>query len=134
MMTQKAERERQQAQLRLQVQREEQGYGPQSGGSLAELCQHIDEINQEISDLDARIGPLAQEAGMLFNPRWGLLTRAGYDKSYLTRLLEGYADIYMTRVSNFLYQTPFAYLRSTRSSLPHDGGIVGGPHETETPV
>ena len=68
---------------------------------------------------------------MLFNPRWGLLTRAGNDKSYLTRILEGYADIYMTRVSNFLYQTPFAYLRSTRSSLPHDGGMVGGPHESE---
>ena len=132
MMTQKAELDRQQAQLRLQVQRIEQGYGPESGGSIAELRQRIDEFNKEILGLDAQIGPLAREAGMLFNPRWGLLTRAGYDKSYLTRLLEGYADIYMTRVSNFLYQTPFAYLRSTRSSLPHDGGIVGGPHETET--
>jgi HAD superfamily 5'-nucleotidase-like hydrolase len=132
MMTQKAELDRQQAQLRLQLQRIEQGYGPESGGSIAELRQRIDEVKKEILGLDGRIGPLAREAGMLFNPHWGLLTRAGYDKSYLTRLLEGYADIYMTRVSNFLYQTPFAYLRSTRSSLPHDGGIVGGPHETET--
>ena len=57
---------------------------------------------------------------MLFNQRWGLLTRTGYDKSYLTRILEGYADIYMTRVSNFLYQTPFAYLRASRGSMPHD--------------
>ena len=95
------------------------------------MRQRIDDIEKEISGLDAYLGPLARDAGMLFNPRWGMLTRAGYDKSYLTRLLEGYADIYMTRVSNFLYQTPFAYLRSTRSSLPHDGGIVGGPHETE---
>jgi hypothetical protein len=95
------------------------------------LNQRIDAIHQEISRLDDQIGPLAQASGMLFNPRWGLLTRAGNDKSYLTRILEGYADIYMTRVSNFLYQTPFAYLRSTRSSLPHDGGIVGGPHESE---
>lgn len=131
-MAQKAELERQQAQLRLQVQREEQGYGTESGVSIVELRLRIDEISKEIAGLDARLGPLAQKAGMLFNTRWGLLTRAGYDKSYLTRLLEGYADIYMTRVSNFLYQTPFAYLRSTRSSLPHDGGIVGGPHDTET--
>ena len=132
MMSQKAKLERQQAQLRLQVQREKQKYGPDSGVSVVELRKRIDEIHQEISCLDSQIGPLAHEAAMLFNPRWGLLTRAGYDKSYLTRILEGYADIYMTRVSNFLYQTPFAYLRSTRSSLPHDGGIVGGPHETET--
>jgi HAD superfamily 5'-nucleotidase-like hydrolase len=131
LMTQKSELERQRAQLRLQMQRETRNYGPESGVANAELSQRIHEISQEISELDEQIGPLAQEAGMLFNPRWGLLTRAGYDKSYLTRLLEGYADIYMTRVSNFLYQTPFAYLRSTRSSLPHDGGSVGGPHETE---
>jgi HAD superfamily 5'-nucleotidase-like hydrolase len=132
LMTQKTELERQQAQLLLQVQREAQGYGSKSSVSIIDLRQRIDEIKKEISDLDARLGPLAQEAGRLFNPHWGLLTRAGYDKSYLTRLLEGYADIYMTRVSNFLYQTPFAYLRSTRSSLPHDGGSVGGPHEKET--
>jgi hypothetical protein len=132
MMSQKAELERQQSQLSLQVQREKQKYGPDSGISIDELRQRIDEIHRKIAGLDSQIGPLAQEAGMLFNPRWGPLTRAGYDKSYLTRILEGYADIYMTRVSNFLYQTPFAYLRSTRSSLPHDGGIVGGPHETET--
>jgi HAD superfamily 5'-nucleotidase-like hydrolase len=56
--------------------------------------------------------------------RYGLPQIAGYD-DLAERM------IYMTRVSNFLYQTPFAYLRSTRSSLPHDGGMVGGPHESE---
>ena len=132
MMIQKADLERQQAQLRLQAQRAKQGYGPESGVSIAEQDQRMHEITKKISALDAQIGPLTQKAWTIFNPRWGLLTRAGYDKSYLTRLLEGYADIYMSRVSNFLYQTPFAYLRSTRSSLPHDGGIVGGPHEAET--
>jgi hypothetical protein len=132
MMARKAEYEQQKAQLRLQEQRQAQGYGPQAEISTADLNQRINQINQEISGLDTQIGPLAHKAGMLFNPRWGLLTRSGFDKSYLTRILEGYADIYMTRVSNFLYQTPFAYLRSTRSSLPHDGGIVGGPHMAET--
>jgi HAD superfamily 5'-nucleotidase-like hydrolase len=132
LMSEKAELERQQAQLRLRMQREAQGYSTDGGISAADLDNRIDAIKEKLSNLDARIGPLAQKAGGLFNPYWGLLTRAGYDKSYLTRLLEGYADIYMTRVSNFLYQTPFAYLRSTRSSLPHDGGMVGGPHETET--
>jgi HAD superfamily 5'-nucleotidase-like hydrolase len=132
MMYQKAELDRQQAQLRLQVQRKEQEYGPNSGVPIAALRLRIDELHHQISTLDEQIRPLAREGGRLFNPRWGLLTRAGFDKSYLTRILEGYADIYMTRVSNFLYQTPFAYLRSTRSSLPHDGGIFGGPHEAET--
>jgi len=114
------------------LQRQKLRYGQDSGESIEKLRRRSEAITQGIASLDIQIAPVAQKAGMLFNPRWGLLTRAGNDKSYLTRILEGYADIYMTRVSNFLYQTPFAYLRSTRSSLPHDGGIVGGPHETES--
>ncbi len=46
--------------------------------------------------------------------------RAGNDKSHLARQVERYADIYTSRVSNFLFQTPFVYLRSHRGSLPHD--------------
>ncbi len=46
--------------------------------------------------------------------------RTGKDKSHLARQIERYADIYTGRVSNFLHQTPFVYLRSHRGSLPHD--------------
>jgi hypothetical protein len=46
--------------------------------------------------------------------------RAGYDKSLFARQVERYADVYTSRVSNFLAATPFAYLRAARSSLPHD--------------
>jgi hypothetical protein len=58
------------------------------------------------------------------NARWGLLTRAGNDKSHLTRQIERYADIYTSRVSNFLHATPYAYFRSPRGSLPHDPVMV----------
>jgi hypothetical protein len=34
--------------------------------------------------------------------------------------MERYADIYTSRVSNFLHATPFVYLRSPRGSMPHD--------------
>ena len=75
--------------------------------------------------LDAEIGPLAKIGTELTNARWGLLTRAGNDKSHLTRQIERYADIYTSRVSNFLYATPYAYFRSPRGNLPHDP--VGNP-------
>jgi HAD superfamily 5'-nucleotidase-like hydrolase len=131
-MVDKARLEQEQAQLRLHLLRAKHGYGAESGVSVEKLNIRIDELMDEIFALDRQIKPLAKEAGQMFNPHWGLLTRAGYDKSYLARQLEGYSDIYMSRVSNFLYQTPYAYLRSTRSSLPHDGGIVGGPHAAES--
>jgi hypothetical protein len=132
MMGKKTELEQEQTQLKLYIQRIEGGYGPKTSLPLEELNRQLDELTQKITALDERIKPLAREAHEIFNSRWGLLTRAGFDKSYLARQLEGYADIYMSRVSNLLYQTPFAYLRSTRSSLPHDGGRVGGPHEWRT--
>jgi hypothetical protein len=83
MMARKAEYEQQKSQLRLQEQRQAQGYDPQAEISTADLNQRINRINQEISGLDTQIGPLAHKAGMLFYPRWGLLTRSGFDKSYL---------------------------------------------------
>ena len=54
------------------------------------------------------------------NPHWGPLLRAGNDKSLLAAQVERSADVYTSRVSNFLFVTPFAYLRSPRGSLPHD--------------
>ena len=129
MMGKKVDLEQEQVRLKLYAQRLKARYGPEITLRLNEISSQINDLTQKISTIDERIKPLAKEAQEVFNQRWGLLTRAGFDKSYLARQLEGYADIYMSRVSNLLYQTPFAYLRSTRSSLPHDGGIIGGPHE-----
>jgi hypothetical protein len=83
-------------------------------------------IRNELLALDARIAVLAREAAELGSVRWGPLMRAGNDKSRLAFQMERYADIYTSRVSNFLLSTPFVYLRSPRGSLPHDNGPEGG--------
>ena len=62
--------------------------------------------------------------------------RTGNDKSHLAKQVERYADIYMSRVSNFLLYTPYVYLRSPRGSLPHDGSpieeaVMGWSPDTE---
>ena len=58
--------------------------------------------------------------GSLSNRIWGPLMHAGNDRSLLASQVEMYADVYMSRVSNFLDYTPFAYLRAPRGTLPHD--------------
>jgi 5'-nucleotidase len=85
----------------------------------------MQQLRAELSTLDAQIAPLARAAGELHSQRWGLLMRAGADKSYLARQIERYADIYTSRVSNFGAYTPFVYLRAPRVSLPHDGTESG---------
>jgi hypothetical protein len=120
-MAEKEGLERQLSQIRLHLQRARAGYGPVSGGlELGEQRQRMAEIRAAIDALDEEIGPLAKALAEIPNRRWGLLLRAGNDKSHLARQVERSADIYTSRVSNFLFATPFAFLRSLRGGLPHD--------------
>ena len=106
--------------MRLDVQRKKGAYGPTSSEPLERVQKAMEELRGELYALDKQIAPVARSAGEMSNARWGLTMRTGNDKSYLARQVERYADIYLSRVSNLLYQTPFVYLRSHRGSLPHD--------------
>ena len=86
----------------------------------AVVRQRIDDLKAELAALDERIAPLARASAGLANVNWGPLMRAGNDDSYLAHLVERHADIYTSRVSNFLFATPFRFFRSPRGSLPHD--------------
>ncbi len=120
LMTEKERLEAYFSALRLERQRNDQGYGPQTERSAQWLSDQIGAIRARLVRLDAEAGPLAVEASRLVNPRWGPLMWAGNDKSHLARQIEASADIYTARVSNFLHYTPFVYLRSPRGTLPHD--------------
>jgi 5'-nucleotidase len=80
----------------------------------------FDRLYGAIRRLDERIMPYAIRAAELGNREWGPLMRAGSDKSLFARQVEKYADVYTSRVGNFLARTPFAYLRAARTNLPHD--------------
>lgn len=97
--------------------------------TLQEVENRLTAMKQALAELDERIGPLAKAAGEVSNPHWGLLLRTGNDKSHLARQIERSADIYTSRVSNFLLHTPYFYFRSRRGTLPHDpSGEVPSPN------
>jgi len=125
-MEEKEHLEAQLSQARLSLQRLRGHYGPQPAESAAQLEGRIQDLRNRLMPLDGEIAPLARAATELTNSRWGLLTRAGNDKSHLARQVERYADVYTSRVSNFLHASPFVYLRSPRGSLPHDPTSPGG--------
>ncbi len=120
LMAVKTEIESQLCQARLQLQRKLNHYGPQVELSEMDLEKAVHELREKLIHSDQNTVPLAKASAELNNPDWGLLLRAGTDKSYLAYQLERYADIYTSRVSNFLGISPFAYLRSPKGSLPHD--------------
>ena len=131
LMAQKSGLEVEQWQLRLLQQRRHRGYGPPVAADAEALRERLAELKAEILALDERISPLARASSEVSNSRWGLLMRAGNDKSLFARGVEKSADIYLSRVSNFLYLTPYAYLRAPAGSLPHD---PGDPHDATEPV
>ncbi len=126
MMEEKVRLEQAYSQARLQVQRRQAKYGPPPAASAQQLKDAMAELRGRLEALDERIAPVARRSGEILNERWGLLLRAGNDKSHLARQVERYADIYTSRVSNFGFETPFVYLRAPRGSLPHDDARILG--------
>ncbi|XP_075476411.1 uncharacterized protein LOC142517833 [Primulina tabacum] len=112
-------------QLRLALQRRSTGRPAQTLAAThmddKDLTESIQKLLIVMQRLDDKIGPMLEGDGELFNKRWGYLSRAGlWDKSHLMRQIEKYADIYTSRVSNFLQYTPFMYFRAHEQSLAHD--------------
>lgn len=120
MMRDKTELERGIATLRLDLARRRHGRDPIVEASQHDIEAEVERLRAALAELDQTIAPLADEAARHPHPRWGAIMRAGIDKSHLARQIERYADVYTSRVSNFLWATPSAYLRSPKSSLPHD--------------
>jgi 5'-nucleotidase len=120
LMAEKVRMETTLSRTRLAIQRLREDYGERPRTSVIQLESEFKKIREASIALDERIAPLAREASQLENPLWGALLRAGNDKSHLARQIERSADIYTSRVSNFLFATPFAYLRCRRGSMPHD--------------
>jgi len=119
LMARKERLEHAHAQARMQIQRLKTE-GPPTDLPPSRLHQALTELRSALDELDRRIAPLAQASASQGHPRWGLLMRTGNDKSLWARQVERYADLYTSRVSNFLSHTPYGYLRSFRGSLPHD--------------
>jgi 5'-nucleotidase len=120
LMEQKEECEAELCGVRLKLQRFVKGYGPKAGETLEGLEGRANELRVTLEKLDEKIAPIAQSSTALSHPLWGPLMRTGSDKSHLAFQVERYADVYTSKVSNFLAATPFVYLRSARGSLPHD--------------
>jgi hypothetical protein len=90
-------------------------------GEEALINESLAELLTVMERLDEEIAPAIEADGHHFNARWGYLSRTGVnDRSQILRQVEKYADIYTSRVSNFLRYTPYSYFRSPTQSMAHD--------------
>ena len=115
-MHEKALREHELSHMRQSLTHEKRA----KSAGVAQLHHEMRAAKNHLTELDARIAQLVRRSTEGLNQRWGPLMRCGNDKSHLARQIERYADIYMSRVSNLIDYTPFAYLRAPRVNLPHE--------------
>ena len=69
------------SQRRLALQRQSQNYGPFVEPSTEVLKSEVKDLRSKLTALDEHIAPLARHSSQLQNERWGLLMRAGNEKS-----------------------------------------------------
>ena len=81
--------------------------------ALEALFGESDSINQEISE---KLTVHRQH----FNPHWGEVLRAGMEESRYAGQIDGYACIYMTKVSDLYEYSPKTYFRPHRRLMPHE--------------
>jgi FMN phosphatase YigB (HAD superfamily) len=88
------------------------------------LFDESDQINQEISEkLSAH--------RTFFNPYWGEVLRAGHEESRYAGQIDGYACIYMIKVSDLYEYSPKTFFRPQRRLMPHELDEVPGSQSLE---
>ena len=92
---------------------------------IATVHEKIARLLVTVVSVENQIVPLIYDHGKHFSYNWGYMSRAGLvDKSHLMRQIEKYADLYTSRVSNFLRYTPYMYFRSSQLSLAHSPKVM----------
>lgn len=79
-----------------------------------------DRLARRQRELVERIRTIADDVDARFHPRWGPLMKAGNEHSSFGQLVERYADLYTSRVTNFLAYSTAQYFRAPRTPLPHE--------------
>lgn len=91
----------------------------------------LDEVRRQAKDtldsLRARSRMITEEVEALersidvsYNPHWGPMFYEGHETSRFGSQVTEYADLYTSRVSNFLSYSPMRYFRAARQKMPHE--------------
>ncbi len=102
-----------------------------AGAIPGELAERLDEARRQakktLDSLRDRARVMTEECDSLeasiagtYNPYWGAVFREGNENSRFGEQVSDYADLYTSRVSNFLYYSPLRYFRAPRRQMPHE--------------
>jgi 5'-nucleotidase len=92
--------------------------------AFAEVDRNSDRLRRRQRALIEAIRQLEPEIERDYHPIWGPLFKAGNEHSMFGEQVESYADLYTSRVTNFLAYSPTMYQRASRDWMAHEAAFV----------
>lgn len=80
----------------------------------------LDKLRARLRMIVEEVDALEESIDRAYNPHWGAVFREGNENSRFGEQVSDYADLYTSRVSNFLYYSPLRYFRAPRQKMPHE--------------
>lgn len=88
--------------------------------SLKRLRKELDIAKRTLRQMDAQVHDLHDVIDATFNPYWGRLLKTRNELSRFGAQIRRYADVYTSKVSNFLRYSPMHLFRAPRDLMAHD--------------
>jgi HAD superfamily 5'-nucleotidase-like hydrolase len=80
----------------------------------------IESLQNQITEIDAKISSYIKQQQSFYNPNWGQLMRAGNEESYFAHQVDRFACVYMAKLSDLFALSPRNYFRAIRRPLAHE--------------
>jgi hypothetical protein len=94
--------------------------GPRLEEARRQARQTLDSLRDRARLMEEEVVALEDSIERSYNPYWGAIFREGNENSRFGEQVSDYADLYTSRVSNFLYYSPLRYFRAPRRQMPHE--------------
>jgi len=95
-------------------------FGPRLEEARNQARQTLDSLRDRARLMAEEVRALETSIELAYNPYWGSMFRESNENSRFGEQVSDYADLYTSRVSNFLFYSPLRYFRAPRTQLPHE--------------
>jgi len=85
-----------------------------------QIKSNLDVLRDRARLMTEEVALIEDAAERAYNQVWGSVLREGNDNSRFGEQVGDYADLYTSRVSNFLSYSPLRYFRAPRRAMPHE--------------
>lgn len=93
---------------------------PQLEEARAHARETLDKLRVRARLMEEEVEALDVSIEKSYNRYWGPMFREGNENSRFGKQVADYADLYTSRVSNFLSYSPVRYFRAPRKLMPHE--------------